>query len=194
MRGPSAAAPPRKAWFFKDPVFDEAIRTRFLELHNARSLDPSDWAARLDSLHLLIRPAALADSFRTLDYGFSVNDFDLCWGDSYQNQHVGRGILEFVQLRHESLPAQLTWPSAGPAAYALEWTPRQPGPGDSLRVDAAAFSHEAGLTVSLHWRLQGAPDWTVTPMAYAGDEASSVARAADRWSLTLPPQARGTML
>lgn len=170
------------------------LYSHFLELHNTRSLDPADWAPRLDSLRLLIRPAALADSFRTLDYGFSANDFDLCWGDSYQNQHVDRGILEFVQLRHQSLPGQLSWPGAGPTAYALEWTPRQPGPGDSLRVDAAAFSHEAGLGVNLRWRALGAPEWTVTPMAYAGDEASPVAREADRWSLVLPPQAPGTVL
>ena len=31
----SPPGPRRKAWFVKDPVFDEAIRVRFLELHNA---------------------------------------------------------------------------------------------------------------------------------------------------------------
>ena len=29
------AGAPRKAWFVKDPVFDESIRARYLELHNA---------------------------------------------------------------------------------------------------------------------------------------------------------------
>ena len=170
------------------------LYTHFLELHNTRSLDPAVWAARLDSLHTQLRPHAEPDSFRTLDYGFTMTDFDESYGDSYQNQHVGRGILEYVQLRHQSLPAQLTWQNAGPVAYDLKWSPRHPGPGDSLRVDAAAFSHAAWLAVTLRWRSQGTEEWNTAPMTDTGDGDSEAAREADRWSAWLPPQAPGAVL
>ena len=38
------AGAPRKKWFVKDPVFDEAIRARFLQLHNSAALGGlADW-------------------------------------------------------------------------------------------------------------------------------------------------------
>lgn len=45
----------RKAWFVKDPVFDETIRVRFLELHNAAKLGGlSEWADEARSALALI--------------------------------------------------------------------------------------------------------------------------------------------
>jgi hypothetical protein len=170
------------------------LYTHMLEHHRSRSLDPAWWAPRLDSLRLQLRPAALADSFRTLDYGFDADDFDQCWGADYENQHVKRGILEFVTLRHGSLPGQFGWQTAGPVVFALEPARTSLDPGDSLRVDAAAFVHGAGLSVRLRWREAGAAAWQETEMAFTGEADSPVLRVADRWSATLPPQAPGTVL
>lgn len=49
------AGAPRKAWFVKDPVFDESIRARFLELHNAAALGGlADWTGNERSALALI--------------------------------------------------------------------------------------------------------------------------------------------
>jgi uncharacterized protein (DUF924 family) len=49
------AGAPRKAWFVKDPLFDEAIRARYLQLHNAAALGGlADWSGNERSALALI--------------------------------------------------------------------------------------------------------------------------------------------
>ena len=49
------AGAPRKAWFVKDPVFDESIRARYLQLHNAAALGGlADWTGNDRSALALI--------------------------------------------------------------------------------------------------------------------------------------------
>jgi hypothetical protein len=168
--------------------------THMLEHHLSHSMQAARWESRLDSLWSLCRPSAVADSFRTLDYGFTVEDYDASWTGPYLNQHVKRGILEFVQARASSLPAQLTWVDAGPVVHQVRARSQSLAPGDSLRVDAAAFAHGEGLQLRLRWRLEGDSQWQVSDMAFTGDATSPVLRDADRWSIALPPQDPGAVV
>ncbi|MBC8477991.1 CotH kinase family protein [bacterium] len=106
-----------------------------LDFYNSEVFALSHWETALDSLHALITPWAEADSFRTLDYGFTVEDFhNSIDADSWNNQHVSRSIKEFVTLRNSSLPAQLFWLEAEPFAWNINWQPRQPRPTDSVQI------------------------------------------------------------
>jgi hypothetical protein len=162
------------------------LYTHILQHWSETLLDESAWEAQLQRLYTLCEPAAFADTFRTLDYGFSQQDYSDSWGESYQNQHVQRGLREFRTMRVASLPGQLTWRDAGPEAWLLTWEPSAPTLQDSIHVRTAAFSHEADLDVQLRWRLDDA-EWQLAPMAYTGDPNDARLSVADRYSCTLPP-------
>lgn len=168
------------------------LYTHFLEHHLEHSFIPAVWQPRLDSLLAQLTPSAATDTFRTLDYGFTMNDFTQSWGTDYQNDHVRRGLREFLDLRAASLPGQLAWLSAGPVVYGLEAP--EPQAGDSLRVTAAAFVHDADLECWLRWRVAGGSEWSQEPMPYTGEPDAPVLRIADRFQGVIPPQPPGTRI
>jgi hypothetical protein len=145
------------------------------------------WRNRLDSLKTLISPFALADTFRTKDYNFSVSDFHNSYSETgYSNQHVKNGIKEFVNLRNNSLPTQLAYLSAKPIVYKIDWTPKNPGPGDSIHVTVSAFSH-AGLN---EITIQYTPDGSATQnyqMIFNPVVNTKIVDLADRWTGVIPP-------
>ncbi|MGB4969702.1 MAG: hypothetical protein WBO31_09235, partial [Saprospiraceae bacterium] len=57
---------------------------------------------KIDSMHILITESAIADSFRTLDYNYSVADFHN--GFSMQiDKHSPYGIKPFIERRRASI-------------------------------------------------------------------------------------------
>jgi len=165
-----------------------ALYAHFVEHYALRLADRAHWEARLDTLRLRGAPVAELDSFRTLDYGFDIDDYHAgCGLAHYQNQHVGRGIREFADLRVPSALAQLEAVDAGPSIYRAAVAPRAPWSGDSLRVEAAVFAPAGGLDVLARWRTaEGAP-WQERALAFAGDPLAPRVEAADAWRATLPP-------
>jgi hypothetical protein len=100
-------------------------------------------------------------------------------------------LKQFVNIRSANLPGQLSYQSAKPIVYAVQFTPRNPLPGDSIKVSASVFADPALASVTL----------TLTP---SGGNAKSYSMKADpvtntkiayefdRWTLTLPPFGAGT--
>jgi len=164
------------------------LYTHFLEHVRDEVLDLARWQGQLDALHDRLTPWAVLDTFRTLDYGFSMEDFhDSYESYPYENLHVKRAIPEFIQERRESLNAQLYYLNAAPSIYAFDWWPRHPGPQDSIHIEAAVFSavgldslvigyHPGNLTVVLSY-----------PMAFNPVPTSTRVQDRDRWTATLPP-------
>ena len=66
----------------------------------------------IDSTAQLIRPALVHDTYYSLDYGFSISDFD----DALKNQvanHVPWGIKPFISLRNASAAIQINQQALG---------------------------------------------------------------------------------
>ena len=61
--------------------------------------------------------AAQYDTYRTLDYGFSFNDFLNSYGSDFENAHVKQGILEFIASRKEALTNQIVFSGNDPIIY-----------------------------------------------------------------------------
>lgn len=172
------------------------LYTHFLEFfrHNIMRLEL--WESHLDSLKTMITPWAEADSFRTLDYGFSISDFHQSYSpyhyvntprNSGEDSHVKRGVKEFVIFRNASLLGQLVWQDVPPIIYDIDYWPKYPGPEDSIYVSAAAFSHTGlkDLTIAFH-----PADLTVVesyPMTFAPIAATTIVEEADRWLGVIPP-------
>lgn len=61
---------------------------------------------RIDHLHQLITPAAHADLFRTLDWGYTVSDFHNGFTQTIDG-HTPYGIKPFLAIRHDSTLRQI---------------------------------------------------------------------------------------
>ena len=152
------------------PAFrDQYVRyldtiTRFITL-------PDSIFPRIDELHDLITPAAIADPFRTLDYGYTVQDFHDGF-DQTVDFHTPYGIKPFLGLRADSTLQQIagvltrtTNPEATPHVVVVYPNPAS----DRLYIHTApAFS-----TGQLHATLfdaTGRPvstaQWMANPAPY----------------------------
>ena len=163
------------------------LYTHFLEFYSANVYDLNLWRDRIDELRQMITPYALADTFRTLDYGFDDGDFFNSYSETgYQNQHVKFGLKQFVNLRNSSLPSQLSYLTADPIIYKIDYKPKYPGANDSIYVDAAAFSHIGLNEVSIHFTPTGS-NTIIYPLNFSPVSSTKIIEETDRWVGVIPP-------
>jgi spore coat protein H len=144
------------------------------------------WESRIDRLKDTITTAAINDSYRTLDYNFTVNDFNNSYSSSYQNQHVKFGLKQFVNVRNASLPAQLSYGNAAPIVYLINYTPKNPGPNDSIIVTASCFGNAGLKEVGISFLPQGSATKKPFPMKFMPIAGTKKIEDADRWVGVLP--------
>lgn len=96
-------------------------------------VDTDSLANRMQRLHDMIRPCVVDDPFYSLDYGYSMDDFDASL-TSAAGDHVKYGIGPFVAVRNGSARAHLTVGPMAPMVTFLEWN--GPDPDDTLRIFA----------------------------------------------------------
>mgnify|MGYP002640874076 CR=1 FL=1 len=164
------------------------LYTHILEYYRENITDLSLWESRLDSLQSMIAPWAELDTFRMLDYGFSMADFYQSYSpDPYSNQHVKKGLKQFINERHASLDNQLVYETAQPIIYDLQYWPRRPGPEDSIYVSVAAFSDVGldSLTIAYH---PGVLTVVLSyPMHFSPQPNPTSIEGSDRWIGVIPP-------
>ena len=78
---------------------------QYLRIYAQTVLHPDTISNQIDNYFSLISEAAEADTFRTLDYGFTYEDF-LNSSDSAWGNQVDYGIREYVRIRDSSALAQ----------------------------------------------------------------------------------------
>ncbi|RPI60379.1 MAG: T9SS C-terminal target domain-containing protein, partial [Ignavibacteriales bacterium] len=168
------------------------LYTHFLEFYRTNVYQLSIWENKINSLRSMIAQSALSDSFRTLDYGFDTNDFFNSYNESgYSNQHVKYGIKEFVNLKNSQLPGLLSYLSAKPIAYKIEYEPKNPGPNDSIYVFASAFDNDGLSEVSIHFQANGSSTTQIYQMNYSPVSNTKNVDEADRWIGIIPPLGAG---
>ncbi|MCB9472830.1 MAG: CotH kinase family protein [Candidatus Delongbacteria bacterium] len=179
---------PLSAALLSIPAYRD-LYTHFLERGQQQLLAGFDWSAYTDALRTLLTPSASADNWRTLDYGFTVQDFQQSWSlGHYENQHVKRGLLEFLDLRSQSLPGQLNWVNGGPVLWQGELVSSGI---DSLQASVLAFS-AAGLD-SL-WLLPSLNGQELSPIPLlASPTGGQELSADDGWSTRFPRPGTGTL-
>ena len=167
------------------------LYTHFLEFNRENLFLLPLWEDWIDSLRIMISPSAQADSFRTLDYGFSFGDFLVSYSDIfYSNQHVKYGLKQFINRRNETLPGQLSYLNAAPIVYKIDWTPKIPNPDDSIFVTVSAFSSVGMNEVSIQFttEVSSTEDF---PMSFAPIPLTKKVDEADRWTGVIPPRGYG---
>jgi hypothetical protein len=122
--------------------------------------DPSIAHPRIDSLRALIAPFALNDTWRTLDYGFTYNDFF----DSFNQGlggHVAEGIKPFISARHAATSSQLQLNPVPPIFSETRHIPRFPVFGDSIFIRTWIEDESPVQNAVLTYRWNGGPVQTV---------------------------------
>jgi hypothetical protein len=167
------------------------LYTHFLAFYSVNTCKLSLWEPHMDSLKTMITPAAQEDNYRTLDYGFTMDDFNNSYSSSFQNQHVKTGIREFVNTRNNTIGSQLSYKNAAPIVYNISYTPLTPGNNDSVYVYASAFSHPGLTEVVLHYQVSGVGGSSAVVMEFKPVAGTQKAEEADRWMAVIPPVGGG---
>lgn len=167
------------------------LYTHFLEFYRENVYLLDLWRNRIDEIKPMITPSAIADSFRTLDWGFSIYDFLASYSETgYQNQHVKFGLKQFVNLRNNSIPAQLSYLNAEPIAYKINYEPKYPGPNDSIYVYVSAYSNIGFNEVSIYFHVNDTVT-VVYPMFFNPTPNTKKVDEADRWVGVISPLGAG---
>ncbi len=105
---------------------DRPLSNRLLSLPNLREIyhyylrsihlqmGSQNFSNQIDSIYNLIQPYALADNFRTLDYGFTNADFNASFYTHPPLMHVKKGIQAFINERVLATQNQLGVFNAAP--------------------------------------------------------------------------------
>lgn len=121
----------------------------------AQQLQQGGFYLKIDSIKTRITPAALADNFRTMDYGYSNNDFLTAFSTTQSNGHVKSGITPFLTSRASSNLAQLPSPlNIAPLVYGLELGNLRMGAQGQIRVKIED-ENPTGVTVTAQYTYQG---------------------------------------
>jgi hypothetical protein len=104
-----------------------------------------DWAVRGNELIALCTPAALNDTYRTLDYGFDNNDFlqsvSTAWGG-----HISNGIAPYVLERTNSITSQINLDNQLRSLQAYAKTPVH---NDTLTIYAETYGSPSYLNATI---------------------------------------------
>ncbi|HEX2899306.1 MAG TPA: CotH kinase family protein [Bacteroidia bacterium] len=110
---------------------------------------PDSIFPRIDAIKALVLPYVAADTFRSLDYGYLVNDFHLGFTGTVDG-HTPYGIKPFLQTRYNSTLSQLptvAQAGANDIAQSILVFPNPVGQGQSLHLHAKVFlRHDLKVT------------------------------------------------
>ena len=162
--------------------------THFISFYMDHYFSLELWEDWIDSTKALIDTSAFYDVYRTLDYGFTFDDFTNSYSETgYTNQHIKQGLKEFFVERTGSLETQLNYISTEPLVYNVSWEPQIPLTGDSITIHASAFGSPEidHINVIVHnYNLGTYESYSLVNNPILG---SIILEETDRWSVTIPP-------
>ena len=162
--------------------------THFLSFYLDHHFSLELWENWIDSTKFMIDSSAYYDVYRTLDYGFTFDDFTNSYlVTSYNNQHVKNGLKEFIIERVSSLENQIDYLNAEPFVYDVWWEPKNPVTGDSITIHASAFGYPNidQINMIVHNVYNGSYD--SYPMQYDPLWGNNTPEEEDHWTVTIQP-------
>jgi len=114
---------------------------------NATTQFPKAYATRD-----LLAPAALTDTYRTLDYGFTYQDFLDSYGQSLGG-HVTYGVTTYIGSRSNSINSQLVLNNIPPIISQTTYSPSAPDLNDPILVTTFVEDEDAAVTMQLYYSI-----------------------------------------
>jgi hypothetical protein len=173
------------------------LYTHYMKLINEKIFKLGNWESHIDSLKTKITDAAAADTFRTKDYGFTVDQFNNSYSASaFSNQHVKNGLKQYVNLRYAATSTQVANQTANPLVYDISLDTKSPLTIDSIHVTAHAYDESGLSSVVIKYTPSNSATSQYFSMKYAPITNSLDPKDYDRYVGTVPPlgfQGSGTI-
>lgn len=149
---------------------------------------------RIDQIKTMITPAAEADSFRTLDWDFSIDDFHRSYTNSIatQNNHVPYGLKPYIQTRIATARSQISYINLPPTIRLVQHDPLYPEPNQPVNITADVADNERVTSVRLYYRTAGA-NFLSQLMFDDGNHVDGNANDG-RYGSQIPPHADGSVI
>ena len=165
------------------------LYTRFLSFFRDM-IDSPDWQPYLEDFRTLLYPWAEPDQYRRMDYGFDdeggmddfLNSYD---ANHYENLHVKRSLVEFRDMRINSLQGVLNYIPMAPLIYDWQMVPAYPLQGDSLMISASVFDPNGVTFVQLQFTPAGGSQQLFS-LQYNPVPGATKVEEADRWHVQIP--------
>ncbi len=106
---------------------------------------------RIDFIHNQIWTAAVADTFRTLDYGFTVGQFHNSFVQTIGVTHVKYGLKPFFTARNKSIEQQILNNNIIPVLIREKHIPEFASTSNILKFAITSYDDETPLTVKIHF-------------------------------------------
>ncbi len=104
--------------------------------------------SEIDRLKAMVQQAAEQDQYRTLDYGFSIEDFNTSFDSPLDVFHVKRGVKEYILNRYNSARDQLVLNDISPVILYADAKLSYTTNGAIITVSAQAFDDNPDLTIT----------------------------------------------
>ncbi len=114
------------------------LYSHFVDFLRTNVINSSELNSRLDEIKTLISPYAEEDVYRTLDYGFTYNDF-LNSFDNINMLHVKKGIKQFISERNSNISGLINYSGANPIVYAMSLSNANPSATEQVLLSVSAF-------------------------------------------------------
>jgi hypothetical protein len=111
---------------------------RYLDTIARQIINPNFIFPHIDSLKTLITAAAIADTYRTLDYGYTVADFNNGFVSTVDS-HTPYGIKPFLTTRSSTIIQQLTFTPVSETEVGIHSISLFPNPaGEIITLNTSA--------------------------------------------------------
>ena len=157
--------------------------SHFLEFYNEQLFDLDSMYQKLNYYVDFLYNAAQYDTYRTLDYGFSFNDFLNSYGSDFENAHVKQGILEFIASRKEALTNQIVFSGNDPIIYEGVIEDDVIFVGETVSIRTAIFGDI--MNADFFYKHENEDEWSSATLTHQLITNSKHVEDHDRWIVEL---------
>lgn len=115
---------------------------------NSSNLNP-----KIDAFKTMIQTSAENDTYRTLDYGWTITDFNNSYNYGFTDLHVKNGLKDYISTRNNSANSQLTVNKIAPIVWKVNH--KRPVANRNFEVFAYAEDEDTNTTIELFYSING---------------------------------------
>ena len=163
--------------------------SHFLQFYKNQFMNLDTLQTNMEFFVDYLYTAAEEDIYRTLDYGFTMDDFVNSYGYDFQNAHVKQGIMEFFSHRETSLDNQINFEDGSTVIYEAGIENNIIIVGDTVSMAASLFGSPSNF--HMFYAKEGATGWNSEPVIFSPDTLSDLIEDHDRWTADIAPDSAG---
>ena len=163
--------------------------SHFLQFYKNQFMNLDTLQTNMEFFVDYLYTAAEEDIYRTLDYGFTLDDFVNSYGYDFQNAHVKQGIMEFFSHRETSLDNQINFEDGSTVIYEAGIENNIIVVGDTVSMAASLFGSPSNF--HMFYAKEGATGWNSEPVIFSPDTLSDLIEDHDRWTADIAPDSAG---